>query len=511
MAKSTVRQMDTPDTGAFKTAHQSVLEAPGFFDLVVRNIPDLVFVKDEHFRIVMANPAFFNVYPPEMHDKIIGYTTVEEYPQDQAEGFLYHDKVAFEEGESTTVETIDAPKGERITLLTRKIRFENSAGTPYIVCIGRDITHLIEGQQALQASEERYALAVAGSSVGIWDWDLANDDMFWSDRAKEMLGITDPSFKPTTRHFRALVHADDLPLLRQQLGRDGFKKSQIDIEMRVKKSNGGFAWIHLRGKAIRDENGAVKRLAGSVDDITVRRTNQTKLMRSYEQLDEFAYIASHDLKQPLRGIYSLVQFIQEDWADDMPAALNERITKISALASQSERMVANLLEFARISEESESLQTVSLADAAREALTLLPDADAATISIDPALPVIKAEPASIRVLFQNLFSNALKYNDRVDKSIKVGVATGEHANRDGNPVICVQDNGIGIDARSFDKVFKIFSRLHHNDEYGGGSGVGITIVRKIIERHGGEIWLESTPGVGTTFYFTLPTDGQGTA
>ncbi|MEM7762551.1 MAG: ATP-binding protein [Pseudomonadota bacterium] len=510
MAKRLARQTEVPDPGAFRTAHQSVLETPDFFDLVVRNIPDLVFVKDEQFRIVMANPAFFNVYPPEMHDKIIGYTTVEEYPPEQAEGFLHHDRLAFDEGESTTVETIDMPNGERITLLTRKIRFESVAKERFIVGIGRDITHLIAGQEALQISEERYALAVAGSSVGIWDWDFSNDEMFWSDRAKEILGITDPSFKPTTRHFRELVHPEDLPLLRQQLGRDGFKKSQIDIEMRVRRSTGAFAWIHLRGRAIRDDHGAVKRLAGSVDDITVRRTNQTKLMRSYEQLDEFAYIASHDLKQPLRGIYSLVQFIQEDWADKLPAALGERISKIGALATQSERMVANLLEFARVSEENESLQNVPLVDSARQALTLLPDVETAAISIDPSLPTVLAEPASIRVLFQNLFSNALKYNDRKNKMIKVGMASDKQANRNGKPVIFVEDNGIGIDAKSVDKVFKMFSRLHHNDEYGGGSGVGITLVRKIIERHGGEIWLESTPGVGTTFFFTLPTYDQGT-
>lgn len=252
-----------------------------------------------------------------------------------------------------------------------------------------------------------------------------------------------------------------------------------------------------------------------IRDITVRKAAEEKiaatareLERSNKELDDFAYIASHDLKEPLRGIHNYATFLLEDYEDKIDDAGREKLKTLTYLTKRMDGFIEDLLAFSRVNKIRLSHGEVNLNILVKDVLTILKpiiEKEGVDVRIRNALPPIQADEKQIIKIFQNLIANAIKYNDKKDKWVEIGFSTVEK-----KPIVFyVQDNGIGIDSKFFDSIFKIFKRLHPRDKFGGGSGAGLTIVKKIVERHGGKIWLESTQGVGTTFYFTLEGDKHG--
>lgn len=228
-----------------------------------------------------------------------------------------------------------------------------------------------------------------------------------------------------------------------------------------------------------------------------------KLARSNSELDWFAYIASHDLKEPLRGIQNYAKFLSEDYADRLDDDGRHKLNTLVRLGSRMEALLDGLLSYSRLGRIDMAIQTTDLNRVVEEATDLLLPAiqrEGVSIRIPRALPTLRCDRPRVGEVFFNLVSNALKYADKADRWVEVGYCDAEA----GRPLtLYVRDNGIGIQERYFDAIFDMFRRLHTRDKFGGGTGVGLAIVRKIIERHGGRIWIESTPGEGTTFFFTL--------
>lgn len=248
---------------------------------------------------------------------------------------------------------------------------------------------------------------------------------------------------------------------------------------------------------------------GIMRDITRRKAAEAELARradelarSNRELDDFAYIASHDLKAPLRGIHNYATFLTEDYADKLDEDGKAKLMTLGRLAKRMEDIINDLLTFSRVGRTEQSLAEVDLdgvlADVL-ESLKLFLDEAGATVSVPETLPRIFCDQVRVRAVFHNLVTNGVKYNDNADKRIAVTWAE----NAEGEIVFAVSDNGIGIPEKHRDKVFGIFKRLHSGEKYGGGTGAGLAIVKKIVEQHRGRIWLESEPGQGTTFHFTL--------
>jgi light-regulated signal transduction histidine kinase (bacteriophytochrome) len=226
-----------------------------------------------------------------------------------------------------------------------------------------------------------------------------------------------------------------------------------------------------------------------------------ELERSNRELDEFAYIASHDLKEPLRGIHNYASFLQEDYAHLLDDEGRNYVERTQGLAQRLTALIDRILAYSRLGRSELARKRVDV-DAvfdgvAEDLKTLLIDYGVELRRSGP-LSAVMGDPVRIGEVFQNLIANALKYNDKPVKWIEVGCTENE-----AHPVFYVRDNGIGIPLKHQESVFRIFKRLHEQNKYGGGTGAGLAIVKKIVERHGGRIWLESVPGVGTTFYFTF--------
>jgi len=227
-----------------------------------------------------------------------------------------------------------------------------------------------------------------------------------------------------------------------------------------------------------------------------------ELERSNKALDEFAYIASHDLKEPLRGIKNYAEFLLEDYRDRMDADGIDKLETLPRLSKRLEEFIDALLTYSRVGRTEQSVQETDLngvLEAVVDSLRIGLEAQEIDLRIPEKLPRILCRPHLVGEIFRNLITNAMKYNDKPDPWIEIGWIE----QPDGTPVFHVRDNGIGIRDKHQEMVFRIFKRLHGRDRYGGGTGAGLTIVKKMVEQHGGRIWLESEEGVGTTFFFTL--------
>lgn len=283
-------------------------------------------------------------------------------------------------------------------------------------------------------------------------------------------------------------------------------------EVSARRKDGSVFPIDLSISAFELKDG--RHFSGIVRDITERKTAQAELLRytselerSNKELDDFAYIASHDLKEPLRGLFNNATFLREDNQGKLNAESVRRLNRIGFLSQRLEQLVDDLLYFSRLGrQEMVSQQTdLNVAIHSIEALleTTLKEQNA-VIEIPRPLPSISCNKFRVMEVFRNLIINAIKYNDKPNKKIEIGCIENMQTQRGiEGQVFYVRDNGIGIEEQFYDEVFRIFKRLNEEDDSKKGTGVGLTFVRKIIHRHGGRIWVESVPGEGTTFYFTL--------
>ncbi|MBK1990675.1 GAF domain-containing protein [Sphaerospermopsis aphanizomenoides BCCUSP55] len=261
---------------------------------------------------------------------------------------------------------------------------------------------------------------------------------------------------------------------------------------------------------------AIVELRSLIVGVILRQADELALMnfelqRSNEELDSFAYIASHDLKEPLRGINNYANFLMEDYEEVLNKDGVEKLQTLVRLTQRMEDLINSLLYFSQLGRVDLLNQNINLHELVQQVIATLniarPDSNV-EFRIPQTLPVIQGDRAQINELFTNLLTNAIKYNNKPEKWLEIGYIKQheqqEHSSVPVNSFIFyIRDNGIGIEQQHLDKIFQIFRRLHGRDEFGGGTGAGLTIARKIVERHGGRIWVESVLNKGSTFYFTL--------
>jgi light-regulated signal transduction histidine kinase (bacteriophytochrome) len=257
------------------------------------------------------------------------------------------------------------------------------------------------------------------------------------------------------------------------------------------------------------EVSAALELRNSIIGVILRKVDELKILnreleRSNNELDAFAYIASHDLKEPLRGIHNYSNFLIEDYGETIDEDGQSKLRTLIRLTQRMEDLIDSLLHFARLGRIDLSMEQTDLNKVLDNSLDLLSpriEQENIEICIPKPLPKLYCDRVQISEVFINLVTNGIKYNDKDRKWVEISYIEGT------NPLqLYVKDNGIGIKSKHFDTIFRIFKRLHGHNKYGGGTGAGLTIVQKIVEKHGGKIWLESIYGEGTTFYFTLQGD-----
>ncbi|MEW6715089.1 MAG: ATP-binding protein [Nitrospirota bacterium] len=285
-----------------------------------------------------------------------------------------------------------------------------------------------------------------------------------------------------------------------------FKSSDPCVkEKQLHLADGTEAWEEIYTYPIINKKGFVTHVIQYTRDVTERKLaemRQQQLLSDIEnvnrELKDFAYIVSHDLKAPLRSIGSLANWITADYADKFDEDGKEQMGLIALRVKRMHALIDGILQYSRIGRIHEEKVEIDLNELLKEVIDILSPPEHIQVSVEGKLPVILSERTRIRQIFQNLISNAIKYMDKHQGKIKVGCS-----DANGFWKFSVSDNGPGIEERYFEKIFQLFQTLKPIDE-SESTGVGLTIVKKIIDMHGGKIWLESKPGFGTTFFFTLP-------
>lgn len=230
-----------------------------------------------------------------------------------------------------------------------------------------------------------------------------------------------------------------------------------------------------------------------------RKRSEVQLDRINRELDEFAYLASHDLKEPLRGIKAYCDILREDYGGKLDDAGQQRLVKLGDLCGRLENLIGDLLTYCRLGGVRPAATGIELGEIVDEVLeTLGPSIErrGAKVRVEGRLPTVTGDPMLIGIAISNLVANGLKFNQHPQPQVEIGCLP------TAPPTLFVRDNGIGIPPEHRESIFTIFRRLHGRHQY-DGTGMGLSIVQKIVQSHGGRIWVQSQPGAGTTFYFTL--------
>jgi len=361
-------------------------------------------------------------------------------------------------------------------------------------------------EEILRESETRYRIVADNT----YDWE------FWLNPEGKFL-YSSPSCKRITGHdaekfmsdpdlLDRIIHPDDRPVFLSHRYESG-EKSVSETEFRVVRPDGSYRWISHICQPVFDEGGHFLGRRGSNRDITKRKKAEEglkrisdELMRSNADLQQFAYAASHDLQEPLRVIEGFIKLLARRYESKLDAKAGEFIGYIIEGVKGMRALIKDLLEYSRVGTRDINLKRTDFSEAVDKAvfsLKVAVEESGAVITHDP-LPTIRADIVQMSRLFQNLIGNAIKFHGKGAPEIHISAEKKE----DGY-IFSVRDNGIGIDPRDTERIFAVFQRLHTRGEY-PGTGIGLAICKRIVERHGGKIRVESKKGKGSTFYFTIP-------
>ena len=326
----------------------------------------------------------------------------------------------------------------------------------------------------------------------------------WNAGVERLLGYSEQEW--IGQHARIIFTPAEkaVEVCESEMRKAAEKGSATDIRWHRRKDGSEF-FANGFMNVIRDDSGALIGYVKILNDETARKQLQDSLSESNAALEQFAYVASHDLQEPLRTMSTFAELLTLKYAGKFDAEADQFLAYIVSASQRMSTLVRDLLEYARAATEEERPTSVALDEDLEAALTHLTQAveeSGASVTHDP-MPTIPVDRGQMVRLFQNLVGNALKYR-KPGEAPKIHVSAEQ---REGEWVISVQDNGIGFDPQFAPSIFMPFKRLHQPDEY-PGTGVGLAICKRIVESHGGRIWAESRLGEGAVFRFTLPVAGR---
>jgi len=385
-----------------------------------------------------------------------------------------------------------------------------------------EISERKAAESMLQEKDVRLMEAQEVARLGSWEWYLATQLVAWSDEVFRIYGRMPGKFGGGYDDFVSSAHPDDRSTLREGLEAACRKREQLDLDYRIIRPDGSVRFLHARGKVVLDDAGRPLRVVGTLQDVTERRLadqeikdlNRELSVRVADiaavnkELEGFSYSVSHDLRAPLRAIGGFSQMLIEDYRDKVDGEGRRYLTVIIDNVKRMGQLIDDLLAFSQAGRKPLQKAEVGIDRMTREVVkelqVLHPDRKIDLKMGD--LPPGQGDPAMIRQVLVNLLSNAVKYTRGRDPArIEIGARTDA-----AETVYHVRDNGVGFEMEYAAKLFGVFQRLHTAKEF-EGTGVGLALVQRIIQRHGGRVWGEGRVNQGATFYFTLPRAEEGEA
>lgn len=389
-----------------------------------------------------------------------------------------------------------------------------------VVVAFSDVTDRRRAEAELRDREQRLRLAIEAGAMGTWDWEPATGRMQWSPRLEQIYGFPPGGFDGTFESYLGAVHPDDRERVQADLAASSAAGDTHVTRHRVRLEGGAVRWVESHGRVMREADGRVTRMVGVTFDVTDRERNRAELEAevsratadlhetiqeldaTVEELEAFSFSVAHDLRAPIRAMHGYAEAILESEGPLAGAHVHELARHIAGSALQMDQLIQDLLAYSRLARSELDPQPIELGRVVEEVVAhMRHQLEGAAIAVDlpPGLPRVLGHRPTLLQVTANLLSNAVKF-------VAPGVApdVSVHAEVRGAAVrMWVDDNGIGIAPQHHHRIFRVFERLHGGTRY-PGTGVGLAIVRRGVERMGGRCGLESEPGRGSRFWIELP-------
>ena len=393
----------------------------------------------------------------------------------------------------------------------------NQGSEVFFCAFLRDITEREKSETKILQANERFEIVTQATNDAIWDWNIKEKTFFRSQNIQKFFGEGTPSNLDVSQFWNDKFHPEDILKTKKSLS-DALENPSIsrwEAEYRVFNESGNIVYVVDRGIILRDNMGTATRMIGAMSNITEQKNHEAQLIalneslqsyakeleRSNEELEQFAFITSHDLQEPLRMVSSFMDQLKRKYEDKLDDKALQYIEFATNGSKRMKQIILDLLEYSRAGRPTDLIENVDINEIITDFKLLrgkIIDEKSATITHDN-IPVIKTYKTGITQVFHSLLDNAIKYAKK-EEAPNIKITCKEENDK---WIFAVKDNGIGIDPRFFSKIFIIFQRLHNREEY-EGTGIGLSIVKRHIDFLGGKIWVESELEKGATFYFEIP-------
>ena len=503
------------DITELKRTERALKESLNFQETLLDAVPVPIFYKNTEGKYIGCNALFANEVVGLPKEEIIGKTYSEltnNAPENLIKEYDNIDLQVCQDGKKhrTELKNRYLTKSLGKEFVVTKVPFFNIQGQiDGLIGALFDITEHKKAEKAMKLANE-YNRSLIEASV---------DPLVTIGPDGKITDVNNSTESVTGYSRRELIGTDFSDYFTDpEKAREGYQEvfrrgSVLNYALEIQNMNGHITPVLYNASIYRDESGKVIGVFAAARDITERKKAEEmlkqkleELARSNAELEQFAYVASHDLQEPLRMVVSYLQLLQRKYQGKLDSKADKYIYFAVDGASRMQVLINDLLEFSRVTtkaNEFEPTNCKSIMDQVLSDLEIFIRENRASISYGP-LPVVMADPVQFAQVFQNLISNAIKFRSEEAPQIKISAEK-----RADHWLFSVKDNGIGIDPKYSDRIFEVFKRLHKREEY-PGTGIGLSICKKIIERHEGQIWVESEAGKGSTFCFTLPINSKKT-
>ncbi len=494
-----------------KKAEELLRESEERYRKLFEGALDAIFVADAETGILIdCNPAATRLVGLEKSELVGKHQRILHPPEESEEEFSETFKNHLREKQDHTLETQVITKTGEIKDVAIKASLLEIKGKKVLQGIFRDITERKKAEEELKKLLSLHTATLEATADGILVVDFHGRVVSYNQQFLELWRVPD-CVAQTRDDEKLLSHV--LDQLKEQEGflaevqRLYSHPEEQSLDLLEFKDGRVFERL---SKPQKFGNRIVGRVWSFRDITEGKKAEQhqanllEELEKTNQELKEFAYIISHDLKAPLRGIMTIIGFITDDYADKFDENGKKKVELLESRAERMYNLIDGVLRYSRVGRENEEKVQVNLNSLVPEIIDLITPPETISITIENELPEIMCERTRISQVFQNLLSNAVKYMDKPEGVIKIGCL------QDGDFLkFSVADNGPGIEEKHFDRIFKVFQTLNRRDDI-DSTGIGLTVAKKIINIYGGDIRVESEVGKGSTFYFTLPRDMQAT-
>ncbi|MDP2042261.1 MAG: PAS domain S-box protein [Algoriphagus sp.] len=476
---------------------------------ILERVGDAFFALDKDWTVTYWNKRAEEIIGIKRED-LVGYNLWEKFPLAKDLEFFKQYERAFQTQSPVHFEEFFEP-------LNQWYEANGYPSPEGISVFFRDITEKKQIAEKILRANERFEKVTEATNDAIWDWDLENKTFFRSNGIEKLFGENASKSLTEEDFWEDAFHPEDLPQIQKSISEaiEDPDISRWEMEYRILKEDGNIGYVVDKGIVIRNKKGKAVRMVGAMTDISERKLHEAELLElneslkkhahelelTNEQLEQFAFIASHDLQEPLRMISSFLDQLKRKYGGQLDDKAHQYIHFATDGAKRMKQIILDLLEYSRAGKLEENKVKINLDQLIGDYKSLRKKIiHEKTVVIDhPPLPVIDGYRAPFTQVIHCLLDNAIKYSrDGIAPRIELGVQeTGSEW------MFSVRDNGLGIAPEFFDKIFVIFQRLHNRDQY-GGSGIGLSIVKKQVESWGGKVWLSSKLGEGSVFYFSVP-------